>query len=476
MIFWKNQYNLLVKNNNKKIMLWKVTVIGRPNVWKSSFFNMFTGHKIAIVDDTAGTTRDIAEFEYTDTDNELTYILADSGWLDFWSKVDEVAEDIIERTDLAIDDSDLLIWLIEYDKLTELDERVLKLIQKKGFKNYIVVANKADNENKRMEAWSLAWRWELEFFPVSVSHNYWISEVKKYVAKYLKDKWLNYLIEDLDDSFVKLAMIGRPNVGKSSMINAIVWKDRVMVKDMPGTTRDSVDTKFEYDNTPFVLIDTAWIRRLSKVWTRNVENWSIMRSERALSRADVVAVVVDWYEGIVQQDLSIINRVLEEKKWLIIVVNKWDKVLNKPGVDKETMMNRYINYLQEKIEFIPWVSVIFTTAIDKKRVNEILERAREIKEERFKRVKTWILNNFLEQVIYKHPPTGNKKSHSPKIYFWTQADTNPPKFVFSVSNPDHFHFSYKRYLENRIRDNFWFEGTPIHIEYKWRGKNEGKIK
>ncbi len=457
-------------------MLGKITIIGRPNVWKSSFFNMYTGHKIAIVDDVAGTTRDVAEFEYTDYDNDLTYILADSGWLDFGSKDDEVADDIIDRTDKAIDESDLIIWLIEYDRFTELDEKVLKLLKKKNFKNYIVVANKADNENKEMQTWELAWKWEIEFFPVSVSHNKWISEIKKFVAKYLKEKWLNYLLEEHDDSFVKLAMIGRPNVWKSSMINAIVWEDRVMVKDMAWTTRDSVDTKFKYNDTDFVLIDTAWIRRLSKVWTRNVENWSVMRSERALKRADIVAVIVDWFEWIVQQDLSIISKALEEKKWLIIVVNKWDKVLAKPGVNKETMMNRYINYLQEKIEFIPWVSVIFTSAVDKKRVNEILHMAIEIKQERFKRVKTGILNNFLEQVIYKHPPTGNKKSHSPKIYFGTQADTNPPKFVFSVSNPDHFHFSYKRYLENRIRDNFWFKGTPIIIEYRWRWKNEGKIK
>lgn len=457
-------------------MLGKITIIWRPNVGKSSFFNMYTGHKIAIVDDTAWTTRDISEYEFDDVEHELTYILADSGWLDFGSKDDSVAEDIIDRTDRAIDESDLLIWLIEYDNFTDLDEKILKLLKKKNYNNYLLVANKADNETKVMESYSLAWKWELEFFPVSVSHNKWISDIKKYVAKYLKWKWLNYKQEDFDDSFVKLAMIGRPNVGKSSMINAIVGKDRVMVKDMPWTTRDSIDTKFSFEWTNFVLIDTAWIRRLSKVWTRNVENWSVMRSERALKRADIVAVVIDGYEWIVQQDLSIINTALEEKKWLIIVVNKWDKVLAKPGVDKEHMMNRYIAYLQEKMDFLPWVSVIFTSALDKKRVNEILERAKEIKEERYKRVKTSILNNFLEQAIYKHPPTGNKKSHTPKIYYWTQADTNPPKFVFTVSNPDHFHFSYKRYLENRIRDNFWFEGTPIIIEYRWRGKNAGKVK
>jgi len=457
-------------------MLWKVTIIGRPNVWKSSFFNMYTGHKIAIVDDTAGTTRDISEFEYDDNENDLTYILADSGWLDFGSKEDEVVDDIIKMTTDAIDDADLIIWLIEYDRFTDLDDKILKLLKKKNFSNYIVVANKADNDNKKMEALSLAWHGEIDFFAISVSHNSGILELKRYVAKYLKSKWLNYKHEDLDESYIKLAMIGRPNVGKSSMINALVWKNRVMVKDMAWTTRDSIDTKFEYNDSKFVLIDTAWIRRLSKVGTRNVENWSVMRSDRAISRADIVAVVVDWFEWIVQQDLSIINHALEEKKWIIIVVNKWDKVLAKPGIDKDNMMNRYIWYLQEKIEFMPWVSVIFTSTIDKKRVNEILERAIEIKVERSKRVKTGILNNFLEQIIYKHPPTWNKKSHTPKIYYATQADIAPPKFVFSVSNPDHFNFSYKRYLENRIRDNFWYQGTPIVIEYKWRWKNKWKNK
>lgn len=465
-----------VLNINYKKMLAKVVVIGRPNVGKSSFFNMYTGHKIAIVDDVAGTTRDVSEYEYTDEHNDLSYILADSGWLDFGSKEDEVADDIIERTENSITQADLLIWIVEYDKFTDQDLQISKILKKNNVSDYIVVANKADNENQIMEAWSLAGKWEAEFFPVSVSHNSWIDAIRRYVSKDLTKKGLNYKLETFDDSVVSLALAWRPNVGKSSLINAIVWKDRVMVKDMPWTTRDAVDTKFRFNEKDYVLIDTAWIRRLSKIWTRNVENWSIMRSDRAIKRADIIAVVVDWFEWIVQQDLSIISKVLEEKKGLIVVVNKWDKVLEKPGVNRETMMLRYIEYLKEKIEFIPWVSVIFTSATDKKRVNEILERAGEIKEERFKRVKTWIFNEFLEQVIYKHPPTGNKKAHSPKIYYWTQADVNPPKFVLTTNNPNHFHFSYKRYLENRIRENFWFEGTPIVIEYRWRGKHLGKIK
>ena len=456
-------------------MLAKITIIGRPNVGKSSIFNMFTGHKIAIVADEAGTTRDITEFEYTDKENDLTYILADSGWLDFSSEDDEVAVDIIERTIRAIDDSDLLVWLVEYDRFTQLDESIYKILRKQKTNNFIVLANKADNESKVMEAYSLAWRGELEFFPVSSSHNFGISEVKKYIANFLKEKWLNFKQEE-DEHTIKLSFIGRPNVWKSSIINTLVGSDRVMVKDMPGTTRDAIDTKFTYEDTEFTLIDTAGIRRLSKIGTRNIENWSVMRSERAIKRSDIVAVIIDGFEGIVSRDLSIIWNAIEDQKWIIIVVNKWDKVLNKPWTDKETMMQRYITYLQSKIEFLPWVSIVFTSATEKKRLTEILERAREIHTERQKRVKTSIFNEFLEQATYKHAPTGNKKSHSPKIYYGSQVDTNPPKFVVSVNNPNHFHFSYKRYLENKIRDNFGFHGTPITIEFKGRGKHKDVVK
>lgn len=457
-------------------MIPKVTVIGRPNVGKSSFFNMFVGHKMAIVSDEPGTTRDVSEFEYVDEDTGLTYIIADSGWLDFGGEISDIKHDITERTTKAIEESDLILWIIEHDRTTDLDERILEILRKKKMKNVFLVANKADNEAQEMEAYSLAWFWGFDqFFPVSVSHNKWVNDIKRAVIKFLQKNKLEFKQEEYDENTVKIAIVGRPNVGKSSIINGILGHERVLVRDMSGTTRDSIDTKFTHNEKEFVLIDTAGIRRLSKIGTRNIENWSVMRTDRAMHRADIVAVVIDGYDGIHQQDLSIIGTVLEEQKGLIIVINKWDKVLAKPGVDKEHMMDKYIGYLRQKIDFIPWVSVIFTSATEKKRLDEILERAIEIKEERQKRVKTSILNEFLEQVTYKHAPSGNKKSHNPKIYFGNQVDVNPPKFIFSVNNPKHFHFSYKRYLENRIRDTFWFQGTPIIIELRGRGKNKGEV-
>jgi len=451
----------------------KVTIIGRPNVGKSSFFNMFVGHKIAVVADEPGTTRDVSEYEYHDELREISYILCDSWGLDFSSKNDAVSTDILERTKKAIEESDVLLWLIEYDKFTDLDEYILRIVQKANIP-VLVAANKADNENAVLQAYSLPVSAQFEhFFPVSVSHHTGFSELKDTLSDILKEKWYEYLQIDEEDDSIKLALVGRPNVGKSSLINAILGKNRVMVQDFSGTTRDSVDSRFEYEWNPFILIDTAGIRRLSKIGTRNIENWSVMRTGRSIGRADIVGVVIDGVDGIAQQDLSIISSVLEEKKWLFIVINKWDLVLAKEHVKKETIMGKYMTYLQEKFDFLPWVNVIFTSAVEQKRTQEILETAIKIHHERNeKRVKTSIFNSFLEQVIAKHPPTGTRVAHKPKIYYGSQVDVNPPKFVLTVNNPEHFHFSYKRYLENRIRDNFGFSGTPIVIEYKWRGKTK----
>jgi len=234
-------------------MLWKVVVVWRPNVWKSSFFNMYVGHKISIVADEAWTTRDISEFEYTDKDRKITYILSDSGWLDFSSDDKAINEDILKRTKEAIKDSDIIIWIVEYDKFTQLDENILKIVRQKEDSDVFVVANKADNENMIMEAYShkLAWMYE-NFFITSASHNSWFDEIKKSIAKKLKDKWLNYFFEEIDEDVIKLSLVWRPNVWKSSLINSIIWKNRVMVKDMSGTTRDSIDTKFEFNDNKFV--------------------------------------------------------------------------------------------------------------------------------------------------------------------------------------------------------------------------------
>lgn len=447
-------------------MIGRVTIIWRPNVGKSSLFNALSWHKIAIVSDIENTTRDIIEFQINDADNEISYIIADSGWLNTGSS-DEILQDVRKRVEDSISKSDLILFVLEYDKITDLDQEIAKILRKSK-KDILVVGNKADNQNKAMlwyELYSLGFK---DVLFASVSHRKWITEIKEYINDNFTSKWLKIIEDNYDESYIKLSVIGRPNVGKSSIVNAITWENRVMVRDMPWTTRDSIDSVFDYEDKKFVLIDTAWIRRSGKIGSQNIEDWSVLRSERAITRADIVAVILDWFEWITSQDLSIVSKAIEEKKWLIIVVNKWDKVLAKPGVDKEKIMDEYMYYLKQKFDFLSYVTPIFTSATTGKRLDEILNTAIKIKEERLKRVKTSVFNTFIEQITYKHAPTWNKKSHKPKIYYWSQVDVNPPKFVISVNNPDHFHFSYPRYIENKIREFFGFWWTPIEIEFKWR--------
>ncbi|EKE28700.1 MAG: hypothetical protein ACD_3C00026G0001 [uncultured bacterium (gcode 4)] len=447
-------------------MLGRVTIVGRPNVGKSSLFNAISGHRIAIVSDIENTTRDIIEYLQNDEDNEISYIIADSGWLTSGSN-DEILNDVRKRVQESIEKSDLVIFVTECDKITDLDETITKILRK-SWKEVIVVWNKADNQNKVQESYGLYSLWFEDVIFASVSHRRWISELRETIAAKLKKLGLDTKEEKYDDSYIKLAIVGRPNVGKSSIINAVTWEDKVMVRDMPGTTRDAVDTLFEYNDKKFVLIDTAWIRRAWKIGVGNIEDWSVMRSEVSITRADIVAIVMDWFDWITAWDQHIVEKALEEKKWIILVVNKWDKVLAKPGIDKDKMMDEYMYYLKQKFEFLAFASPIFTSAVTGKRLEEILESAIKIKEERQKRVKTSVFNSFIEQIVYKHPPTWNKKSHKPKIYYGSQVDINPPRFLISVNSPSHFHFSYTRYIENKIREFFGFWWTPIEIELKWR--------
>lgn len=271
-----------------------------------------------------------------------------------------------------------------------------------------------------------------------------------------------------DPDMLKLSIIGRPNVGKSSLVNAISGETRSIVKDMPGTTRDSIDTIVKFGDEEILLIDTAGIRRAGKIGSANIEQWSVLRAERAIDRADVVAVVIDAFEGVTHQDEHIVGEAMKAKKGIILVLNKWDKVLDKPNIGRETILDRYMHYLSKKFDFLSYAPVVFTQAIEGKKIDLVLEHAQKIFAERQKRVKTGVFNKFLDQITYEHAPTGNKKSHKPKIYYGSQVDVNPPRFVISVNNSEHFHFSYTRYIENKIREFFGFEGTPIDLELRSR--------
>lgn len=448
-------------------MLPRVTIIGRPNVGKSSIFNALSGHRIAIVSDIENTTRDIIEYHIDDNENMVSYILADSGGI-VNADNETLLVDVRARADDAIASSDLILLVLEYDKITEFDEYIVKKLRRAN-KPVLVVANKVDNAKRALEAYNLLELGLGDVIPVSAVQNRGFGELKSKVALELKSQGFSFQENSAnDDGLLKLAIIGRPNVWKSSLVNAISWETRSIVKDFPGTTRDAIDTIVTFDGQEICLIDTAGIRRAGKIGSANIEQWSVLRAERSIERADVVAVVMDAFEWVAHQDEHIVGEALKAKKGIILVLNKWDKVLNKPGMNTATILDRYMHYLSKKFDFLSYAPVVFTTAIENRRIDLVLEYAIKIRAEREKRVKTAVFNKFLEQITYEHAPTGNRKSHKPKVYYGSQVDVNPPRFVISVNNADHFHFSYVRYIENKIREFFGFEGTPIDIELKSR--------
>lgn len=448
-------------------MLAKVTIVGRPNVGKSSLFNAITGHRIAIVSDIENTTRDVIEYHIDDTENNISYILADSGGI-VDADNETLLSDVRARTDDAIEASDVILLVLEYNRVTEFDDHIIRRLRKSK-KPVIILANKADNSKRALEAYELLSIGLGEVVPVSAIQSRGFGELKSVLAWTLKDLGFGFVPDyTYDENLLKIALIGRPNVGKSSLVNAMAGEIRSVVKDMPGTTRDSIDTIIEHNGKKVCLIDTAGIRRAGKIWTRNIEQWSVLRSERAIERADVVGVVIDAYDGISHQDEHLVGVAMKAKKWIILILNKWDKVLTKPGINPGNIVDRYMHYLSKKFDFLSYAPVVFSSAIEGRRIELILEHAENIKKERAKRIKTGVFNQFLSQITYEHAPTGSRKSHKPKIYYGSQVDINPPKFVISVNNADHFHFSYIRYIENKIREFFGFEWTPIEIELKSR--------
>ena len=449
-------------------MLPRVTIVGRPNVGKSSLFNALSGHRIAIVSDIENTTRDIIEYKIHDEELDFSYILADSGGI-VEADNEALLSDVRTRVDQAIENSDVILFVLEFDRITEFDDHIVKKLRRSK-KPVIVVANKADNPKRAMESYGLLELGFPDVIPTSPMQSRGLDELRSTIVRVLQEQGFESKADtELEDvNILKLAIIGRPNVGKSSLVNAITGEIRSIVKDMPGTTRDSIDSIIEFQWTEICLIDTAGIRRAGKIGNANIEQWSVMRAESSIGRSDVVAVVMDAFDGVSHQDEVIVGKAIEEKKGIILVMNKWDKVLSKPNVGTDTILERYMQYLAKKFDFLSYSPVIFTQAIEGKRIDLVLEHAIQIRAERQKRVKTGIFNKFLDQITYDHAPTGNKKSHKPKIYYGSQVDINPPRFVISVNNSEHFHFSYRRYIENKIREVFGFEGTPIDVELRSR--------
>jgi GTP-binding protein len=448
-------------------MLARVTIVGRPNVGKSSLFNALTGHRIAIVSDIENTTRDIIEYKVHDDEFDISYILADSGGI-VQADDETLLSDVRSRVDDAIENSDLILFVLEFDRITEFDEHIAKRLRRSK-KPILIIANKADNPKRAMESYALLELGLGDVIPTSPMQTRGMVELRTAITNTLRalgfDAKADTELED--ENILKLAIIGRPNVGKSSLVNAIAWETRSIVKDMPGTTRDAIDTIITFQDQEICLIDTAGIRRAGKIGSANIEQWSVMRAERSIDRSDVVAVVIDAYEWVAHQDEHIVGEAMKAKKGIILVLNKWDKVLAKPNIGSD-ILDRYMQYLAKKFDFLSYAPVVFTQAIEAKRIDLVLEHALRIRTERQKRVKTGIFNKFLDQITYDHAPSGNKKSHKPKIYYGSQVDINPPRFVISVNNSEHFHFSYIRYIENKIREVFGFEGTPIDIELRSR--------
>ncbi|MFN8516144.1 MAG: ribosome biogenesis GTPase Der [Thermomicrobiales bacterium] len=441
-----------------------VALVGRPNVGKSTLFNRLIGERRAIVFDRAGTTRDRT---YGTTDwNGRAFDLVDTGGI---QAEHEISSDdmgaIIRGTRnqalLAIDEAEVIVFVVDSrDGLIAGDEEVAELLRRSG-KPVALAVNKAESLTLRDEA--------VEFYAFGIGEPIPISAYHGHGTGDLLDRIVELLPPgddtDEEDDNPKIAIVGRPNVGKSSLLNALLRQDRAIVTPIPGTTRDPLDTPFEWEGHNLTLIDTAGIRRRGKVEHGDVEEYSVIRSMRAIGRCDVAVLVIDAVEGFTAQDQHIAGYVQEEAKGLVVAVNKWD------ALEKDThTMDEFREEAAKKFDFMAYAPVVFISALTGQRVSQVPETVLKVLEEREKRVPTPQLNRLIRAAMVDHPPSEATRGRYLKFSYATQPRTSPPTFVFFVNDPKLLHFSYRRYLENRIRQEFGFTGTPIRMSF--RGKND----
>ncbi len=427
-----------------------VAIIGKPNVGKSTFFNYLAGSRISIVQDTPGVTRDRI---YAETNwRGRTFTLVDTGGIEPDSE-DIILSQMREQANLAIAMADVIIFLTDIKQGVTAADREISLMLKKSGKPIVLVCNKADNfEKDREEIYEFYNLGIGDPFPISAANALGIGDVLDEIYDKLPPKEQG---EDEDDS-IKVAVIGKPNVGKSSLINKILGENRAIVSDIAGTTRDAIDTEFENEKGKYVLIDTAGIRRKSKV-KESIEKFSIMRTLLAIERADVCLMMIDALEGVTDQDAKIAGEAHEAGKGVIIVVNKWD------AFEKETgTLEKYKQKIYDQLKYLSYAPIIFVSAKTGQRVNKLFDLINHVAEQNAMRISTSVLNQVINEAIaIVQPPTDKGKRL--KIFYGTQASTKPPTFVIFVNSKELFHFSYERYLVNQIRKEFGLEGTPVRI-------------
>ena len=436
-----------------------VAIVGRPNVGKSTFFNYICGKRISIVEDTPGVTRDrvYAEAEW----RNRTFTLIDTGGIEPYSE-DKIMQQIRRQAEVAVELADVIVFMVDgKEGMTASDKEIATMLRKTS-KPVVLVANKVDNIGEPPPE-------IYEFYNLALGDVETVSSVHGLGMGVLLDKIYSFFpdenLEDSEVHVIKVAVVGKPNSGKSSLANRLIGEERVIVSDIPGTTRDAVDTYVEQDGGKFVLIDTAGIRRKSRI-TESIERYSVLRSWTAIERSDVCVIMIDALEGVTEQDTRIAGYAHEQGKASVIVINKWDLVEKGTGT-----MDEYRRKVNEKLGFMQYAPVLFISVRTGQRVHRLLELVKFIYEQASLRISTGMLNDLLNEATAMVQPPSDKGRRL-KLYYAVQAAVRPPTFVIFMNDRELFHYSYERYLENQLRKSYGFEGTPIRFILRERDNKD----
>ncbi|MDP2642626.1 MAG: ribosome biogenesis GTPase Der [Candidatus Peregrinibacteria bacterium] len=437
-----------------------IAIVGRPNVGKSTLFNRLVMQKYAITSDIAGTTRDriykrceIAGYEVT---------LVDTGGLEY-GKHENIEKDVQSQASLAIESADLIIFLVDLSEGINPNDRLAANVLRKSKKEVLFIANKSDAKNAESNSYETLELGFGEALKISAIHTDGLADLETLIEKTLRKLKFKKRRkkEEKNSDTLSLCILGRPNAGKSSLVNAITGTEAIIVSDIPGTTRDHTDTLVTHDEKKYNLIDTAGLRRRGKI-EQGIEKFSSLRCLNALQRSDMAVLLIDGTERIAKQDAHIVEYILEMKKGLIIAVNKIDDFDKSADEEKKNMI---IYRLKRRFAFVPWAPVVFISAKNKTNVMKIFDLADEIKKEREKKINTPELNSFMQMITNKHLPS-SANTRKPKFLYMSQVETSPPSFVLFFKFVENLHFSYPRYIENELRREYGFVGTSIILKFK----------